>query len=157
MNNLKLSAPWVTYVNELRAMFAGDKDVSIEYSDSVEDHVKIYVDDPEKANALMYLIPVAKVFGNFILKVSVIPTNLHIADVTNLLETAFKNNSAVKSVSTLPSPFGEFNYITFAKEVVQFPNDEVSDPNGLKSTLYQDIAKDLFDSHPNVFYCTSKE
>jgi hypothetical protein len=47
-------------------------------------------------------------------------------------------------------------YVAFKKEVVQFYADNLRDPNGFKSTLYQDIAEDVFGEKNNVCYCTSK-
>ena len=48
------------------------------------------------------------------------------------------------------------SFAVFAKEVVQYYNDDLTDINGLKSTLYEDIARDVFDID-GINYCTSKE
>jgi len=48
------------------------------------------------------------------------------------------------------------DYVVFRNEVVQFFNDEMGDPNGLKSTLYQDIAKDVFADKDGIFFCTEQ-
>ena len=44
----------------------------------------------------------------------------------------------------------------FAKEVVQYWNDSLSDPYGKVSTLYQDIAKDIFEDTDGVMFCTGE-
>jgi hypothetical protein len=45
----------------------------------------------------------------------------------------------------------------FEKKVVQFFNDQLDDINGNKSTLYQDIAKDVFEKHEGVYFCTAAD
>mgnify|MGYP006958177364 CR=1 FL=1 len=42
----------------------------------------------------------------------------------------------------------------FENKVVQFYNDQMDDINGNKSTLFQDIAGDVFGYDHGVFYCT---
>ena len=44
-------------------------------------------------------------------------------------------------------------YVVLKKEVVQFFNDNLNDIHGLETTLYQTIAKDVFDG-TGVFFCT---
>ena len=45
-------------------------------------------------------------------------------------------------------------YVVFVNEVVQYYNDNLSDIHGLRSTLYQEIAKDIFETRLGVYYCT---
>ncbi len=50
----------------------------------------------------------------------------------------------------------DISYILFEPKVVQFFNDDLGDLNGLRSTLYQDIAANVFeDAHEGVFFCTA--
>lgn len=155
MEKIKLAPPWVTYVNELKAMFENDSYTHIEYDDSEADNVRIYVNDQAKAEALSQLLPTVKAFGDFILKIFVIPANFKELSGENLIRTAFKGNPVLDTVMVLPTPFGDMTYGVFAKKVVQFQNDDMSDPNGIESTLYENIAKDIFESKPNTFWCTS--
>lgn len=48
-------------------------------------------------------------------------------------------------------------YIVFKNKVVQFWNDDLSDIYGNRSTLYQDIAKEIFGESSGIFFCTDKE
>ena len=157
MNKIKLSPPWITYVNELKAMFEKDSYVRVEYNDAQEDIVKLYVNKQEKADALSQLLPTVKEFGGFNLKIFVIPANFNNMPSEELILAAFEGNPVLENTMVLHSPFGDMTYGIFAKKVVQFQNDDISDPNGLESTLYENIAKDIFNSKPNTFWCTSSK
>ena len=152
---MKLAAPWITYVSELKALFEKDPQVKIEYD---EDHriVKMLVDNEKKAEALSKLIPAEKDFGNVRLKITINPSNKK-ENNFGLICDAFDGNLAVNNIQYVNSPFGELAYLVFCKEVVQFYNDEMSDPNGNRSTLYQDIATDVMMDREGIFFCTSEE
>lgn len=153
MDNVKLSPPWITYVNELKALFGKDPDITIKF-DEDENHIQLLVDNSEKADALTALLPAVKNFGNVELYISVVPENLDSSYAT-LVKNAFKNNPVISDVSTVQTPFGDITYAMFRKEVVQFYNDQMDDPNGNKSTLYQDIARDVFGGDLlNTHFCT---
>ena len=52
----------------------------------------------------------------------------------------------------MPFAINSFTYVVFEKEVVQYWNDNLGDINGLRSTLYQDLAKEIFaDDLQNVY------
>lgn len=157
INNVKLSPPWITFVNELKALFENDPDVHIEFSDDECATVKLYVERPEKCDALTQLLPPVKEFGYYKLYIKVIPANLKTTPTEDIIRYAFKGNPILENTMVIPSPFGDMIYAVFAKKVVQFPNDDMSDPNGLESTLYENIAKDVFESKPNTFWCTSSK
>lgn len=40
-------------------------------------------------------------------------------------------------------------------KVVQYFNDDLGDAHGVCSTLYQEIAKDVFGEHEGIFFCTN--
>ena len=88
-------------------------------------------------------------------KVNVIPANTFKKNAFDLFKKAFKNNPAVEDILQVPTPYGSMVYVQFANKVVQFYADEMSDPYGYRSTLYQDIAKDAFQSVNDVVYCTA--
>ena len=53
-----------------------------------------------------------------------------------------------------------FTYVVFKNCVVQFFNDNLNDPHGVLSTLYQDIAREVFGDcgmAGGVAYCTDVE
>ena len=58
---LKLSPPWVTYINKIKALFGEDPDINIQY-DNFSRRIKLFVNDPEKASCLFTLLPVNKKF-----------------------------------------------------------------------------------------------
>lgn len=155
MENTKLSPPWITYVNELKELFGQDPQVKIEYDDDKK-VVKLFVDNQTKSDALSALLPVSKDFGNVTLIIGVVPANLK-ANTSELLDAAFDGNPVMSEVIHATTPFGNISYAMFKKEVVQFYNDQMDDPRGNKSMLYQDIAKDVFGNVSGAFFCTDIE
>ena len=156
MKTVKVSPPWVQYVNELNALFEKDKEIKIVYdNDNVE--VKLFVDDSSKAEAIASILPEEKVFGNVTLKITVVPANTN-DSVPMRFAKAFKGNPVLKDTITIPDAFSNpITYFVFAREVVQYFDDNLGDPHGLRSTLYQDLANDVFDKHDGVMFCTAKK
>lgn len=156
MKDVKILSPWAVYAHELEAFFAKDDDVLVSY-DNDKVKVKLYVRDKKKADALTMLLPTYKNFGNVTLAITVIPAN-SLTSVADLLQDALEGNEAfsriieVKDVMSNP-----INYVLFEKEVVQYPTDDLGDANGLRSTLYQDMAKEIFGDLEGIFFCTEKE
>ena len=153
--SMKLSAPWVTYYHELQALFDEDSDVEVVY-DEDEPQVKLFVENQYKADALSKLLPEEKTFGNVTLKVTVIPSNDEEESDFSLFKRAFEGNPIISDFIELELFNNPVDYVVFRNEVVQFFNDEMGDPNGLKSTLYQDIAKDVFADKDGIFFCTEQ-
>ena len=151
--NLKLSPPWNTFVNELKLLFAEDPDVTVKYEDG-SDEVILYVEGAQKADALTQIMPDQRIYGNVVINVKVVPANKPNTFEPNLFKLAFDGNPIVTRFISIPFPGSAMNYLEFRKQVVQFYNDELSDPHGNKSTLYEDIAKDVF-GDCNVFFCTN--
>lgn len=144
-----LSAPWFTYVKEVEALFERDPDIGVRF---YEEHMELYlyVADNDKANALAWLLPAEKEFGNVVLKITIVNSKEGEEDTVTIIKRLFHNNEAVSFVETLPRGA----YVVFKKDVVQFFNDQTDDINGKKNTLYQDIAKDVFGGVPGVYFCT---
>lgn len=164
---LKMSPPWITYVNKLQALFDGDPLIAFNIDYDAEDgpSVTLATTDPDKAAALIRLLPEEKEFGNVILSIYVdSPTVSNLTFPTNkaLFETAFKGNPAFAE-AIAPAAEGyfyiDFTYIIFKNCVVQFFNDNLNDAHGLISTLYQEIAKEIFEDAGlnGVYYCTDIE
>ena len=158
----KLS-PWMDYVNKLEAFFAKDKDVIIDYIEKEDTRViKIKVNGQKKADALELLLPPVKTFGNVDVDLIVIPSNEE-ETKASLIRAALEGNEAVNYIETTSPPFSSnpFTYVVFKKEVVQYWDDNLGDINGLTSTLYQNLARELFcedewDSG-GVYFCTDEE
>lgn len=155
--NLKLSAPWVTFYREICALFEKDKCITIKF-DLDTPEIKLFVANPVKADALMKLLPDKRVYGNVELKITVIPADSkNDEDIVEVFDNAFYGNPVVKDIYGIETMLGKFNYCVFEKKVVQFYNDQMDDINGNKSTLYQEIAKDVFGDKHAMFYCTDTD
>lgn len=150
---MKLSAPWYFFYKELKALFDEDPEIKAIFNEE-EMEIKLFVSNGRKADALQQLLPEEKTFGNVTLRIAVVPANDGMTSATQLFEDAFMGNPVLSDLVHLDTPLGSFDYAVFRKEVVQFFNDDLSDINGNCSTLYQDIAKDVFDTGIGVYFCT---
>lgn len=158
MAKLNLSSPWVEFYKKVKVLFENDPDVQVVYNEN-EQTVKLYVDNQSKAEALIQLIPGEKTWGNVTFKIEIIPPNSE-KELTeaDLFAIAFENNPAFSFDKTVEGIYDNpLTYIVFQNKVVQFWDDNLGDIYGNKSTLYQEIAKDVFGERPGVFYCTDKE
>lgn len=152
---IQLAPPWQTYISELVMMFGEDPEIRIVYDEPGRE-VKLYVSDTIKADALSKILPMKKRFGNVTLKITVVFPNLEEKEesVLSLFKKAFRDNPVLEYTYNANSPFGSINYVVFRNQVVQFYNDQINDINGNKTTLFQEIAKDLFNGDLAVNYCT---
>ena len=155
---VKLSAPWQTYYKELSLLFERDNEVRIIY-DTDDQIINIYVDNAVKAEAMAAALPAVKQFGSVELEINIIPSNR-----VNMLKASkgkgfvdlFKGNSIVDDIVVVDGIMtNSITYVIFKKEVVQYFNDDLGDAHGVCSTLYQDIAKRIFEDHEGVFFCTN--
>ena len=158
MARLKQAPPWITFVSELEQMFKYDAEVHVVY-DNDEHEVKVYVDTAAKAAALAELLPSVKEFGNITLAVAVVPANgTTPIKKGGLFEAAFKGNGAFSFTKTVRGVFSnDLTYVVFRNRVVQYYDDNLGDIYGQRSTLYQEIAKNLFGETEGVFFCTDVE
>ena len=141
---VKLSTPWVEFYRKIDAFFKYDPEVSVLY-DNTETKINIYVESAPKAEALQLLIPTEKVFGNITLTINVIPANgvkLKNSEAEVIISEAFKNNPALSYTRSVRPVY------------VQYFNDNFGDINGLRSTLYEDLAREVFNKMDMVFYNT---
>lgn len=157
MTNLDLSSPWVIYSKKVEALFEKDEQVHYEYDNDTPE-LKLFVDDARKADAISKLLPTEQNFGNVTLKVTVVPTDIKKNERVELFRDAFRDNPAVDHIITTIIPGGgKVTYISFEKEVVQFYDDDLTDENGFCSTLYQELAKEVFGEKGEVYFCTNVE
>ena len=153
MEKINLSAPWITYYRELNEFFKEDKDVTVKFNED-ENKIILYVEKHEKANALSKIIPEEKKFGNVVLKIEVRYSNNNIESLEEIYAAAFENNPAFKYAYTFNTDTNPITYVVFEKKVVQFWNDDMSDPHGVTSTLFENIAPEVFKNTPGVTYST---
>lgn len=149
---LKLSPPWVTYVNKLQALFDGDPLIAfnIDYNHEGGPLVVLAVGNGDKATALAKILPTEKEFGNITLHIMVDGqfTNRAFPTMKELFEVAFSNNPAFAyAISPAEDGYQWINmtYVVFKNCVVQFFNDNLNDCHGIISTLYEDIADEIFE------------
>lgn len=154
--NVKLAAPWVTYYRKVCALFDADPNVGVVY-DEENNEIKLYVDGTDKANALTQLLPAEKNFGWVTVKTTVIPAN-KTERKEDLLQAAFEGNpnfSYIHVVGDNPMLNGAI-YVLFKPNVAQFWNDNLHDPHGLVSDLYENIARDVIGEDGNVMFSTDE-
>lgn len=152
--NVKLSPPWAIFYQEMNAMFKEDPEINIVY-DEGKPEIKLFVENAEKADALMKLLPMQKNFGNVNLTISVIPADQESSSKAELFKTAFKDNPVFVGVTGSFAPIAPAaEYVMFQPKVVQFYTDDLTDAHGYRSTLYQEIAKDIFGEQSGLYYCT---
>lgn len=151
---LKIASPWVIFYRQINALFGDDPEIKVTF-DEEENVIKLYVDNTDKAAAIEKLVPLEKTFGNVTVRVAVIPANMEEKSKLELYETAFKGNPAfVNTISLGGGIVPSLNYVVFKKTVVQFHADDLGDPHGNISTLYQEIAKDVFEGETGLYFCT---
>ena len=153
---LKLSPPWVEFASEVKALFSGDKEVTVIYDDE-EKVISLYVDNAQKAEALTELLPETKEFGGVTVKVTVVPANgMTGAPAQDVWKAAFAGNPNFSSVKFVQCPLGNFTYVVWRPNAVQFFNDNLGDVNGNQTMLVQDVAKDIFDPELGVYHCSAQ-
>ena len=158
MATVNLVSPWVNYYREVEALFRNDPEVRVIYFED-NNKLRLYVDSGKKAEAISRLIPVERKFGNVTLLIEVIPGNKEklTSEAENLFKAAFDGNKALSFIQTISGIFtNELTYVVFIPEVVQYYTDDLGDIHGIRSTLYQDIAKEVFADCgiENVYFCT---
>lgn len=115
----------------------------------------MFVEDPVKAAALEELLPETVDFGSVELYITVIPANSNYT-LADLYKMAFNNNPAFEAIET-EGREGLFSasYCIFKNEVVQYMADDLSSYYGVQSTLYEDIAEEIFEgNHDGIYFCT---
>lgn len=148
-----LSPPWITFYHMVSKLFENDPEIKVEYDEDTYT-IDLYVDNQRKADALTKLLPASKEFGNITMLINVIPANEEEPSKIQLFQEAFDGNEAISCFYTGCGPTKDINYIAFDPIVVQFFNDQLDDVNGLKTTLYADMAKEVFGLQDGVFFCT---
>jgi len=148
---LTVSAPWFIHYRKLQAMFLEDPQVTVKF-DQDNYEVKLYVDDADKAEALGKILRNSIDYGTITLKVTVIPPNYTDTNIRDLYEKALEGNGAVSDYLT-NQVIGK-NYVIFKNEVVQYFSDDLSKANSVTSTLYENIAEDIFIDRAEMGYST---
>lgn len=154
---LNLSSPWEIFYREITAMFGQDPQITIDI-DREKKIVKLLVDNPKKAEALSKILPATKQLGNITITILVIPSNKNQFYNSTVFDDAFEGNPAYSFAETikLEDTSNPMTFVVFKKEVVQFFGDNPFASHGQISTLYENIAEDVFDAN-FCFYSTDVE
>lgn len=156
MDSLKLQSPWVSYTNKIRELFKRDREIRMTWSDETLE-LKMYVDNPRKAKAISKILPAVKVFDKTIVKIYIIPSNNeHIEDTEEeiTIKDAFIGNPVFSYTRSFYLQTNPITYVVFAKEVIQYYNDDLDDLFCAKSCLAEDLARDVFVNLPATHFCT---
>ena len=162
---LKMSPPWITFINKVQALFDGDPQIACNVDFGCDHpHIILACNNGDKITALLRILPTEVKFGNVVLKVGVdgTPSNRAFANKRELFEVAFAGNPAF-ALAVSPTDDGyawfDMTYVIFKNCVVQFFNDNLNDAHGLISTLYQDIATEVLTGEDvnGVYFCTDIE
>lgn len=171
MARINLISPWDEYYNKMAAFFKEDSDVTVLYDDQEDDdtkYIKVLVDNPEKATALEMLLNKEKDFGGVKLIITVAPADDIPKDIARdmrlwaedaryygLYRSALLGNSNFAMAQEIKGMLGfDATFVVFTKKVIQYYNDNIGDLNGMKSTLAEDIARDIFIPNSGVFFNT---
>lgn len=154
--NVRLAPPWIQYLHKLAALFGNDPEIKMDYNED-ENILTMRVENGIKADAIAKLLPSEKEFGNVTMKINVVPANTT-ESKASLYRNAFNNNPVfayvfpVEGVMTNP-----ITYVVFRRKVVQYYDDNLADVHGNRTTLCQDIAKEILDTSEGVYFCTDNE
>ena len=147
MDKMINSAPWVLYYRRLKALFEGDNDIEVIFCEE-KPEVKLFVFSQDKMKALKEFLPEQVAFGNIILKVTV-AIGEEDESKLDLIEDLFRGNNNVDAIN-------EFGYVVFSPNIAQYYADNLSDPRGYKSELYEDIAREVFINTEGLSFCTAE-
>ena len=148
-----ISAPWVTFAKKIEKLFEYDAEVKTQFNNE-DCAMKIFVNNPIKAEALTKLLPETKEFGNVTMTIEVIPANSEDPDA--LIRAAFYKNPVLDDIVVKKTPDGsKLTYGIFKKAIAQFFNDDITDSCGRTSIMYQDIARDVLNAPLGTYFCTS--
>lgn len=151
---LNFTDPWIIYWRQLRELFDGDEEIDISYNDEGK-RITIKVDNTDKYTALYELLPHEKEFGNVKLEIVVIPSNDGQKSRADLMKDLFKNNCDVSRIITIENVFGNpITYVAFQPRIVQYPADNLHDINGNKTTLREELARELLGEEEGIAFCT---
>ena len=157
-NSFNLCSPWMAYFHEMEAFFKEDPDVKVTL-DNDKHIIKVFVDDDDKAEALSVITPTEKVLGNITVKIEVVPANGKLSANatydTEVLKRAFEGNGAIVDFEHYDFKGLEMDFVLCKPVVVQMKNDSIHNPKGLVSTLYENIAEDIFIQQPGIFFTTA--
>ena len=156
MSNIevKLSAPWHIFAEKMKKLFEGDKDITVTYTDDNIHMINVLVDSQDKYEALVKLLPTMKEFGNVKVLIDVVPSN-KTKTRRELFETLLKDNPVFSCIFTTKTPDDtEIDYVMFKPKIASYYADNLQNPWGYNSELYENIAREVFEDTEGVMFTT---
>lgn len=156
--NVALTPPWQGIANKLTALFEGDNEITVtpDFRDPENRVIRICVNNAGKCNALIKLLPEEYTLGDVKVALDVVPGNKPESPAA-LARMAFAGNPNFEGVTEV-SPCTDGAPVTFAEfapDVAQFWNDDLSNPHGVSSALYADLASELFRPDCGLVFTTA--
>ena len=156
-----LSAPWFTFYDTIKAIFARDESVIVNYKDERDAKFEIIIaaKSAKKLNAIQRLIGSERVMGNItvIITYKLEDESLKIED----FEDALADTGYFEKGLVVDSPIlGELDYVIISKEIVQFYNDNTADYCGNTNIVAAEAIRDILagDNVPrNLYICTKSD
>lgn len=164
----KLSPPWNTIRNMLVALFIDDDEITVKpIHDNGDGTYSITLESPNatKVCALSRILRGEFIFGNVTLKIKYAVTNgskvaedYNKNDLYDIVLEALASTPAVVDIKRVENFVGdEFIVVEFAKEVVQFYNDDLKDFYGNWNGTFVDVAKEIFKTRSNVMFTVAEK
>ena len=159
MRILQIEAPWETYAKKLNALFENDPDIQvgeIRKGNDANYAVDILVHKHDKFDALDRLLPRVKMFGNVTLEIVLYDEENTEIDILDAFKALFDGNPIVNRIETvIDQAGGQWNYVVFRPEVIQFFDDDMSDINSNFNGLAEDISREIFaENSRGIMFCT---
>lgn len=158
VTNFDISAPWYLFYKEMYELFKNDPEVELIFYEANDANggmpkLEILVESLDKADALDRLLPLNKQFGDVTLNITIVRPDYSEEKPMQVIKRAFKGNPALSGIKT--NDLG--SYAVFKNQVVQYFTDSIGDIRGYRSTLYEQIAREVFGDIPGVFFCTGEQ
>ena len=160
-NTVKLSPPWYILRNKIYNLLGADEELIISELEESETKKGSYVvtissQNDAKLEALKKIMISHFEFGNISVDVDFEYIRDEDDEVTiEDYETAFEGNPYfVQAVETGKGMFQGIKYIVFAKEILQFFDDDLTDLYSNMSIIVADAVKDVCKKYNNVNFCT---
>lgn len=150
-----MQSPWQTYLEKINAIFGDDPQINVSGKDAEGGVFEITVNcsSPTKYYAIKELLRPEIKMGNITVKVIVNNTSKRVIDA-NLVAAAFEGNPHFSRILSIKAPTGEdIDFCVMESEVIQFFNDDLTDPFGNFNGLAEDILREIT-VESRVGFCT---
>ena len=154
MSTVKQVSPWQEMFERYNVLFGKDPDIKLKLDNDVP-AIKMYVDDEMKFGALAKLLPAEYDFGSVKLKVELHCSNGN-GGTETIIRDAFFGNPIVSDVVVGSNPMTQDDvFVVFDAEVVQYHNDDLMNLFGIRTTVYEEVAREVF-NYPGVHFNTER-